>query len=141
MAKRDVMSSRLKLSYIADDLLSPDEFPRIVDPAIACHELSYIRDRDILALFSGFRGGERIRREAGVTHKGISSNLRGKVQNGLRRGEVVAVDTRAGVLATIGPFYADTEGHSLLDKHGIDQTIKLIEDEKDNDIAIIRSRI
>lgn len=30
---------------------------------------------------------------------------------------------------------------SLLDKHGIDQTIKLIEDEKDNDIAIIRSRI
>lgn len=30
---------------------------------------------------------------------------------------------------------------SLLDKHGIDQTIKLIEDEKDNDIATIRSRI
>ncbi|WP_286172132.1 MULTISPECIES: hypothetical protein [Enterobacteriaceae] len=53
----------------------------------------------------------------------------------------MAVDTRPGVLATIGPFYADTEGHSLLDKHGIDQTIKLIEDEKDNDIAIIRSRI
>jgi hypothetical protein len=111
MAKRDIMSSRLKLLYIADDLLSPDEFPRIVDPAIACHELSYIPDRDILALFSGFRGGERIRREAGVTHKGISSNLRGKVQNGLRRGEIVAVDTRPSVLATIGPFYADTEGH------------------------------
>lgn len=30
---------------------------------------------------------------------------------------------------------------SLLDKHGIDQTIKLIENEKDDDIAIIRSRI
>ena len=30
---------------------------------------------------------------------------------------------------------------SLLDKHGIDQTIKLIEDEKDDDINTIRGRI
>lgn len=33
------MLSRLKLLYIADDLLSPDEFPRIVSPSRACHEL------------------------------------------------------------------------------------------------------
>lgn len=105
------MLSRLKLLYIADDLLSPDEFPRIVSPSSACHELSYISERDILLLFSGFRGGERIRHEAGVTHKGINADLRNKVQSGLRKGEIVAVDTRPGVLATPGPFYADTEGY------------------------------
>lgn len=105
------MLSRLKLLYIADDLLSPDEFPRIVNPSSACHELSYIPEKDILSLFSGFRGGERIRHEAGVTHKGINTDLRGKIQSGLRRGEIVAVDTRPGVLATMGPFYADTEGY------------------------------
>lgn len=105
------MLSRLKLLYVADDLLSPDEFPRIVSPSIACHELSFVPDKDILTLFSGFHGGDRIRLEAGVTHKGISTDLRGKVQSALRRGEIVAVDTRPGVLATMGPFYADTEGY------------------------------
>lgn len=105
------MLSRLKLLYIADDLLSPDEFPRIVNPSTACHELSYIPERDILSLFSGFRGEERIRREVGATHNRIGVDLRGRVQSGLRRGEIVAVDTRPGVLATIGPFYADTEGY------------------------------
>lgn len=30
---------------------------------------------------------------------------------------------------------------TLLDKHGIDQTIKLIEDQKDEDVATIRGRI
>lgn len=37
------MLSRLKLLYIDADLLSPDEFPRIVSPSSACHELSYGR--------------------------------------------------------------------------------------------------
>lgn len=105
------MLSRLKLLYIDADLLSPDEFPRIVSPSNASHELSYVPEKDILSLFSGFHGGERIRHEANVTHKGINSDLRGKVQTGLRRGEIVAVDTRPGVLATIGPFYADKEGY------------------------------
>lgn len=31
------MLSRLKLLYIDADLLSPDEFPRIVSPSSACH--------------------------------------------------------------------------------------------------------
>jgi len=30
---------------------------------------------------------------------------------------------------------------SLLDKHGIDQIIRCIEDQKDNDIATIKGRI
>ena len=105
------MFSSFKLFYIAEDLLSPDEFPRIEDPAIACHELSYIPEKDILSLFTGLRGADKIRHEAGVTHNGISSDLRGKVQSGLQRGEIVAVDTRPGIFATIGPFYVDTEGH------------------------------
>lgn len=101
----------LKLLYITDDLLSPDEFPRIISPPIASHRLSYMPERDILSLFTGLRGEERIRREAGVTHNGISSDLRGRVQDDLQRGEIVAVDTRPGILATTGPFYADTEGY------------------------------
>ena len=100
-------------------------------------------------------------------------------------GVVVAVETRPGVLATMGPFYADNNesdyelikmpcpilcktlgvalpftlkewsslalpdaagiphtlaggAGTLLDKHGIDQTITLIEDQKDEDVATIR---
>lgn len=107
------MFSSLKLLYIADDVISPDEFPRIVSPSSACHGLSYMPDNDILSLFSGFRGGERIRREVGVTQNGISSNLRARVQSDLMRGVVVAVDTRPGVLATMGPFYADIDGYLI----------------------------
>ncbi|BEM63658.1 MULTISPECIES: hypothetical protein [Serratia] len=183
------MFSSLKLLYIADDIISPDEFPRIVSPSRACHGLSYMPDKDILSLFSGFRGGERIRREVGVTQNGISSNLRARVQSDLMSGVVVAVETRPGVLATMGPFYADNNesdyeliknalpdslqkpwgvalpftlkewsslalpdaagiphtlaggAGTLLDKHGIDQTITLIEDQKDEDVATIRGRI
>lgn len=105
------MFSSLKLLYITDDLISPDEFPRIISPASACHKLSYMPESDILSLFTGFKGGERIRREIGFTHEGMSSNLRGKVQSALLIGDIVAIETRPGVLATIGPFYADTEGY------------------------------
>ncbi|ELQ9310795.1 phospholipase [Serratia marcescens] len=105
------MFSSLKLLYITGDIILPDEFPRIISPSRACHELSFMPDSDILSLFSGFHGGERIRREVGITQNGISSNLRGKVQSELMRGTVVAVETRPGVLATMGPFYADTEGY------------------------------
>lgn len=45
------MFSSLKLLYIADDIISPDEFPRIVSPSSACHGLSYMPDNDILSLF------------------------------------------------------------------------------------------
>ncbi|HGE8457697.1 TPA: phospholipase [Serratia marcescens] len=107
------MFSSLKLLYIADDIISPDEFPRIVSPSSACHKLSYMPDSDILSLFSGFRGGERIRREIGVTQNGISSNLRARVQSDLMRGAIVAVETRPGVLATMGPFYADIDGYLI----------------------------
>ncbi|CAI0909359.1 Uncharacterised protein [Serratia marcescens] len=107
------MFSSLKLLYIADDIISPDEFPRIVSPSSACHGLSYMPDNDILSLFSGFRGGERIRREIGVTQNGISSNLRAKVQSDLMSGVVVAVETRPGVLATMGPFYAGIDGYLI----------------------------
>lgn len=48
------MFSRLKLLYIADDIISPDEFPRIVSPSSACHGLSYMPDNDILSLFFWF---------------------------------------------------------------------------------------
>lgn len=105
------MFSSLKLLYITGDIILPDEFPRIISPSRACHELSFLPDSDILSLFSGFHGGERIRREVGITQNGISSNLRGKVQSELMRGTIVAVETRPGVLATMGPFYVDTEGY------------------------------
>lgn len=108
------MFSRLKLLYIDGDFISPDEFPRILSPSAACHDLSYTSERDILEMFTGFHGNEQIRRETGVTHNGISSDLRGTVQSGLRRGTIVAVDTRPGVLATMGPFYADNEGYLRL---------------------------
>ncbi|ASL88566.1 hypothetical protein BVG97_13560 [Serratia marcescens] len=88
------MFSSLKLLYIADDIISPDEFPRIVSPSSACHGLSYIPDNDILSLFSGFRGGERIRREVGVTQNGISSNLRARVQSDLMSGVVTTIRGR-----------------------------------------------
>lgn len=48
------MFSSLKLLYIADDIISPDEFPRIVSPSRACHGLSYMPDKDILSLFLVF---------------------------------------------------------------------------------------
>lgn len=48
------MFSSLKLLYIADDIISPDEFPRIVSPTSACHRLSYMPDNDILSLFFWF---------------------------------------------------------------------------------------
>lgn len=107
------MFSDIKLVYIFEDLISPDEFPRIINPDKASHRLSYIPEKDILSLFAGIRGYELIRHQAGVTHNGISSDLRGKVQAALRRGEIVAVETRPGVLATIGPFYADGEGQLI----------------------------
>ncbi|OJH81900.1 phospholipase [Serratia marcescens] len=104
------MFHRMKLLYIDRDLISPDEFPQILNPTIAAHDISNTPEKDVLSMFSGFHGNDRIRREAGVSHHGISSNLRGIVQDGLRRGEIVAIDTQPGVFATIGPFYADNEG-------------------------------
>jgi len=108
------MFHSLKLLYIDRDLISPDEFPRILDPVRVSHDIAYMPEKDILSLFTGFNGGERIRHECGVTHNGISSNLRSKVQSDLRSGNIVAVETRPGVLATMGPFYADNEGYLRL---------------------------
>jgi len=109
------MFHSLKLLYIDRDLISPDDFPRILDPVRVSHDIAYMPEKDILSLFTGFNGGERIRHECGVTHNGISSNpVRSKVQSDLRSGNIVAVETRPGVLATMGPFYADNEGYLRL---------------------------
>lgn len=55
------MFSDIKLVYIFEDLISPDEFPRIINPDKASHRLSYIPEKDILSLFAGIRGYELIR--------------------------------------------------------------------------------
>ena len=105
------MSANLKLIYVFEDNLYPDDFPRIVSSNIAKSRMSTLSEREILLLFYGFTGRDKITLEAGVTHKGTGSDLRGKVINGLERGTIVAVDTFPNQLATIGPFYADDEGY------------------------------
>lgn len=105
------MSANLKLIYVFEDNLYPDDFPRIVSSNIAKSRMSTLSEREILLLFYGFTGRDKITLEAGVTHKGTGSDLRGKVISGLERGTIVAVDTFPNQLATIGPFYADDEGY------------------------------
>jgi len=72
-----MIPSSLKLLYVAVDLLPPDDFPRIVSPSLACQQMASVPDKNILELFTGFQGGQRIHHEAGVTHKGINADLRG----------------------------------------------------------------
>ena len=101
----------LKLIYVFDDNLYPDDFPRIVSYQIAISRLSTLSERELILLFYGFSGRDKIMLNAGVSHKGTGSNLRGKVFGALERGEIVAVETFPGQLATIGPFYADEKGY------------------------------
>lgn len=101
----------LKLIYVFDDNLYPDDFPRIVSHQIAISRLSTLSERELILLFYGFSGRDKIMLNAGVSHKGTGSNLRGKVFGALERGEIVAVETFPGQLATIGPFYADEKGY------------------------------
>lgn len=54
----------------------------------------------------------------------------------LKEWSSLALPDAAGIPHTLGGGTG-----TLLDKHGIDQTIKLIEDQKDEDVATIRGRI
>ena len=106
------MSANLKLIYVFDDNLYPDDFPRIVSNNIVAGRISNIPDRELLLLFYGFTGRDKILLNAGMSpYQGTGSSLRGKIISGLERGEIVAIDTFPNQLATIGPFYADEKGY------------------------------
>ncbi|WP_172731598.1 phospholipase [Pluralibacter gergoviae] len=106
------MSANLKLIYVFDDDLYPDDFPRIVSNNIVVGRISNIPDRELLQLFYGFTGRDKIMLNAGMSpYQGTGSSLRGKIISGLERGEIVAIDTFPNQLATIGPFYVDEKGY------------------------------
>ena len=106
------MSVNLKLIYVFDDNLYPDDFPRIVSNNIAASRFSNIPERELLLLFYGFTGRDKILLNAGMSpYQGSGSGLREKIISGLERGEIVAIDTFPNQLATIGPFYADEKGY------------------------------